>query len=146
MPSPDIPHTPGSEPAPPTADTAHQHPAADPGTTASKKPSLAFVLDQRSRDTQQAQHFPQSFGTPPCKPPRSDQPTAYMAVLGLCIALLLGVGVYAVVKQVADLHKPRVPPKHMPMRIMEGGGSTQALPVHSLAPAVEQPVLTSTNT
>ena len=144
MPSPDIPPTPGPELAAPTADATHQDPAAHPGAATGKKPSLAFVLDQRSVGTQQARHFPQSSGTPPCKPPRSDQPTAYMAVLGLCIALLLGAGGYAVVQHVADLHKPRVPSKHTPMRVMEGGGSTQAIPTRSLAPGVEWPVLTTT--
>ncbi len=146
MSPPESPPAPGPEPARPTAGSAHQDPAAHPGAATSKKPSLVFVLDQRAGGTQQAQHFPQSFGTPPCKPSRSDQSIAYMTVVGLCIVLLLGVGVYAVVKHVADLHKPRVPSKHMPMRIMEGGGSTQALPIRNLAPGVERPVLTTTNT
>ena len=64
--------------------------------------------------------FERSFGTPPCKPPRTGQPTAYMAVVGLFAVLLLGVLVFMVVKHYADLHKPHVPLLHMPMHVIEG--------------------------
>ena len=104
----------------PAENIGPQVPAAAPNGGAVKKPSLAFVLDQPPVHNELEQPFPRSVGTPPCKPPRTGQPTAYVAVVGLFVVLLLGVLVFMVVKHYADLHKPHVPLLHMPMHVIEG--------------------------
>lgn len=120
MPPPELPLPPDPGLETPVDDTAPPGPAADPGEAALKKPSLAFVLDRPPEADASGQTFERSFGTPPCKAPRTGQPTAYMAVVGLFVVLLVGVLVFMVVKHYVDLHKPHVPLQHMPMRVIEG--------------------------
>jgi len=104
----------------PAENTGPQEHAACVDGDAVKKPSLAFLLDQQPVKNELEQSFPRSVGTPPCKPPRTGQPTAYVAVVALFVALLVGVLVFMIVKHYADLNKPRVPLLHMPMHVIEG--------------------------
>jgi hypothetical protein len=96
--------------------------AAAPSSPAptSARVSLAAVLEPERRAPKLEPSFPRSFAKTPCKPNVDPQPKTKVWAVALVVVFFVGLGVYFVVKHHLDKNKPHVPPKNMPMKVIEG--------------------------
>lgn len=84
------------------------------------KVSLVAVLEPDRNVKKLDQPFPRSFAKAPCKPNVDPQPKTKILAVALVVVFFVGLGIYLLIQRHLDKSKPHVPPKNMPMRVIEG--------------------------